>query len=68
MARTPPGFGFIEFEDERDAEDAIKDMDGAEIKGHKLHVEMSKSASGKGEVKPGDWRCPECGVNNFARR
>ena len=39
----------------------------SELKGHKLSVEMSRS-SGKGEIKPGDWRCPSCGINNFARR
>ena len=28
IARRPPGFGYIEFEDVRDAKDAIRDLDG----------------------------------------
>lgn len=32
VARQPSGFAFIEFEDDRDAEDALK-LDGTEIKG-----------------------------------
>ena len=31
VARKPPGFGFIEFEDPRDANDAVREMDGAVI-------------------------------------
>jgi hypothetical protein len=29
VARRPPGFAFIQFEDVRDAEDAVKALDGA---------------------------------------
>ncbi len=31
MARNPPGFAFIEFEDARDAEDAVRGLDGRYI-------------------------------------
>jgi RNA recognition motif-containing protein len=38
VARNPPGFAFIEFEDERDAEDAVKALDGTRICGSRAVV------------------------------
>lgn len=28
VARRPPGYAFIDFDDRRDAQDAIRDLDG----------------------------------------
>ncbi|KAG6533799.1 hypothetical protein ZIOFF_007677 [Zingiber officinale] len=35
VARKPPGFAFIDFDDRRDAQDAIRDLD---VKGFELHL------------------------------
>lgn len=67
VARDPPGFAFVEFDDERDADDAIRDMDGRDINGARVRVERS---NGKIREKPWnsgggggrrDNRCYECG-------
>ncbi|XP_072386783.1 serine/arginine-rich splicing factor 7-like isoform X2 [Diabrotica undecimpunctata] len=39
VARNPPGFAFVEFEDARDAEDAIRGLDGHRIGSHRVRVE-----------------------------
>ena len=39
------GFAFIEFDDPRDAEDAVRDMDGRFVCGCRIRVEMAKSNS-----------------------
>lgn len=48
VARNPPGFAFVEFEDLRDAEDAIKELDGKHICGARVRVEMSRHRGGRG--------------------
>lgn len=39
------GFAFIEFEDPRDAEDAVRDMDGRYVCGVRIRVELAKNSS-----------------------
>jgi len=41
VARNPPGFAFILFEDDRDAADAVRYLDGTRICGSRARVELS---------------------------
>lgn len=49
VARSPPGFAYIEFKDERDAKDAVRGLDGKMVAGRRIKVEM---AHGKSRPKP----------------
>ena len=52
VARNPPGFAFAWFEDSRDAEDAVRDMDQKEVHGQVLRVEISENR-GRGGPRSG---------------
>mmetsp|Transcript_32415 Transcript_32415/g.63401 ORF Transcript_32415/g.63401 Transcript_32415/m.63401 type:complete len:195 (-) Transcript_32415:284-868(-) len=70
IARNPPGFGFVTFRDPRDAQDACDDLDGRELVGRYVKVEMAngraKSGGGGGRRSMGD--CYNCGEpGHFAR-
>lgn len=47
-AGNPRGFGFVEFEDEADADAAIANMEGAELFGRTIRVNFSKGGGGGG--------------------
>jgi len=65
------GFGFVEFKDTRDAEDAIKDCDGTSLAGNKIKVEWAKGERrrngdrGRGGKSEGCFNCGKTG--HFAR-
>ncbi|XP_030474512.2 serine/arginine-rich splicing factor SR30-like isoform X2 [Syzygium oleosum] len=42
----PPGYAFVEFEDPRDAEDAIRGRDGCKFDGYRLRVELAHGGRG----------------------
>ncbi|KDR21665.1 hypothetical protein L798_03790, partial [Zootermopsis nevadensis] len=80
VARNPPGFAFVEYEDPRDAEDAVRGLDGRTICGRRVRVEMSNGMGGKGSGRfrgppprrgrpfhPED-RCYECGERGHYAR
>ncbi|XP_041460285.1 serine/arginine-rich splicing factor 7-like isoform X1 [Lytechinus variegatus] len=83
VARNPPGFAFVFFEDHRDAEDAIYNLNNRYICGAKLRVEASSGEKrsrdrGRGYGGGGggyggrrnidNERCYECGQRgHFAR-
>ncbi|XP_071716454.1 serine/arginine-rich splicing factor SR30-like isoform X2 [Rutidosis leptorrhynchoides] len=46
----PPGFAFVEFEDVRDAEDAIYGRDGYKFDGHRLRVELAHGGRSSSSV------------------
>ncbi|XP_066585941.1 RNA-binding protein 1 isoform X5 [Prorops nasuta] len=48
VARNPPGFAFVEYEDPRDAEDAVRGLDGAVCGNARMRVEMSSGRSRRG--------------------
>lgn len=52
VARRPAGFAFVEFDDPRDAEDAVRALDGTRINGRRVKVEMSSGRSRRDRSGP----------------
>lgn len=44
------GFGFVEFEEESDAQEAIDNMDGSELFGRTLHVKNARPQQSKSQA------------------
>ena len=40
------GYGFVEFEDYRDADDAVHDLDGKDLAGERVRVELARERRG----------------------
>lgn len=71
VARNPPGFAFVLFEDTRDAEDACHEMDGKYVCGEKVRVEMARGPSRGGRASRLGLteKCYECGrAGHYARQ
>lgn len=56
VARNPPGFAFVEFEDPRDAQDAVRHMDGERIGAGRIRCEISRGGRGGGRGRGGGGR------------
>ncbi|OWM89632.1 hypothetical protein CDL15_Pgr024380 [Punica granatum] len=67
VARRPPGYAFIEFDDRRDAMDAIRSLDGKS--GWRVELSHNSKGGGRGGRGGGDdMKCYECGeLGHFAR-
>ncbi|KAG8179290.1 hypothetical protein JTE90_024139 [Oedothorax gibbosus] len=72
VARNPPGFAFVEFEDNRDARDAVRALDGKVLCGRRVRVELSSGKSRSSYRPPPrgnpDERCYECGERGHYAR
>jgi RNA recognition motif-containing protein len=68
VARNPPGFAFVEYEDTRDAEDAVRGLDGTKIAGGRVKVEMSRQRSRPRSGYPSRDRGDHRGYNSSSYR
>ena len=51
VARNPPGFAFVEFEDPRDAEDSVRGLDGTRISGVRIVTFFFEEMNNFGKTK-----------------
>lgn len=64
VVSCPAGFAFVEFESARDAEDAVRGLDGRTICGRRARVEVSNGKGGRGFRGPSSRsRGKQCNFN-----
>ncbi len=49
------GFGFVEMENQADAEKAIKELDGSSVKGRNIKVNQARPRNDKSRPKRNNW-------------
>lgn len=52
IARQPPGFAFVTMEDEKEASEAVKELEGANVAGERIRVEVSKGGEPRRNPPP----------------
>ncbi|KAH7481840.1 hypothetical protein PRIC1_009697 [Phytophthora ramorum] len=67
VTRESRGFGFVTFEDVRDAEDAVKELNNQEVQGRKIRVEHAKRKRGH-EKTPGQYLGPKLASAKYGGR
>ncbi|TYZ57409.1 hypothetical protein PybrP1_011517 [[Pythium] brassicae (nom. inval.)] len=64
--RESRGFGFVTFDDVRDASDAVNELNGKEIQGRRIRVEHAKRQRGH-EKTPGKYLGPRQASSKYGR-
>eukprot|EP00049_Salpingoeca_infusionum_P028109 m.36356 g.36356 ORF g.36356 m.36356 type:complete len:236 (+) comp9988_c0_seq3:146-853(+) len=54
VARNPPGFAFVTFDDRHDANDAVRDLDGQTIGSRPIRVQLARSGGPRSRGDRGD--------------
>ncbi|CAH0481385.1 unnamed protein product [Peronospora belbahrii] len=67
VTRESRGFGFVTYEDVRDAEDAVKELNDQEVQGRKIRVEHAKRKRGH-EKTPGQYLGPKLASAKYGGR
>ncbi|XP_028403813.1 serine/arginine-rich splicing factor 7-like isoform X2 [Dendronephthya gigantea] len=70
VARNPPGFAFVVFEDKRDAEDAVRNLNGRRLCGCRVRVEIARGPTRGGRAARLGLteKCYECGrIGHYAK-
>uniref|UniRef100_K3W7V0 RRM domain-containing protein n=1 Tax=Globisporangium ultimum (strain ATCC 200006 / CBS 805.95 / DAOM BR144) TaxID=431595 RepID=K3W7V0_GLOUD len=66
VTRDSRGFAFVTFEDVRDANDAVNELNGKEIQGRRIRVEHAKRKRGH-EKTPGKYLGPRLASTKYGR-